>query len=166
MNLTALRDQCRAAVRKTHGHVNRSPVVARCGGPAMCRHCLLELITPMVERETDDGQTHAEGCWRWGRRHYECAVARIEALEGPAEDSTFDDLPGLAKAFRTPMFGNRVLRPDYVIIDRSSPRWQVNEIDKAVERGLIVGKTVEIDEQETQCRFYLTDKGKAALSQA
>lgn len=55
MNLTALRDQCRAAVRKSHGHVNRSPLVARCGGPAMCRHCLLELIAPMVEREVMEG---------------------------------------------------------------------------------------------------------------
>lgn len=26
--------------------------------------------------------THAEGCWLWGRGHYECALAEIKRLEG------------------------------------------------------------------------------------
>lgn len=33
-----------------------------------------------------DGTTHAEGCWSWGPKHYECAVAQIERLQGVAAD--------------------------------------------------------------------------------
>ena len=28
-----------------------------------------------------NGSTHQEGCYTWGPRHYECALAKIEALE-------------------------------------------------------------------------------------
>ena len=27
-------------------------------------------------------RTHAETCWTWGHAHYDCALARITALEG------------------------------------------------------------------------------------
>lgn len=50
MNLEALHEECRQAVRKPHGHVNYAPILARCGGPGLCRHCLLEQIAPLVEK--------------------------------------------------------------------------------------------------------------------
>ena len=31
-------------------------------------------------RSQHDGTTHADGCWSWGSRHYECAVGEIERL--------------------------------------------------------------------------------------
>ena len=30
---------------------------------------------------TDHQGTHAQGCWSWGPRHYECAVGQIERDE-------------------------------------------------------------------------------------
>ena len=30
---------------------------------------------------TDRQTTHAQGCWSWGPRHYECAVGQIERDE-------------------------------------------------------------------------------------
>jgi hypothetical protein len=30
--------------------------------------------------KTDHQTTHAQGCWDWGPRHYECALREIEAL--------------------------------------------------------------------------------------
>lgn len=82
MNLADLREPCRQAVAKPHGHVTPAPVEARCGGPGMCRHCLLELVAPLVLRATNDGQTHAVGCHTWGPRHYECALWHIKRLKG------------------------------------------------------------------------------------
>jgi len=32
-------------------------------------------------RDATDGTTHAENCHLWGRRHYECAVGKIEDLQ-------------------------------------------------------------------------------------
>lgn len=81
MKLSDLREPCRQAVVNTHGHVNPGLAIAKCGGPALCRHCLLELVAPLVMGATDEGQTHAEGCYSWGPRHYECALGRIERLE-------------------------------------------------------------------------------------
>ena len=31
--------------------------------------------------KTDRQTTHAQGCWGWGPRHYECAVGQIERDE-------------------------------------------------------------------------------------
>ena len=28
-----------------------------------------------------DGRTHADGCWDWGPKHYDCALRRIAELE-------------------------------------------------------------------------------------
>lgn len=81
MKLSDLREPCRQAVANTHGHVNPGLALARCGGPALCRHCLLELMAPLVLRATNDGQTHAVGCHTWGPRHYECALGHIKRLE-------------------------------------------------------------------------------------
>ena len=30
---------------------------------------------------TDRQSTHAQGCWSWGPKHYECAVGQIERDE-------------------------------------------------------------------------------------
>jgi hypothetical protein len=41
---------------------------------------------------TDRISTHAQGCWDWGQRHYECAVGQIkrdEALLRQALDALF-----------------------------------------------------------------------------
>ena len=37
--------------------------------------------------KTDHQTTHAQGCWDWGPRHYECALREIEALR--AEDDAW-----------------------------------------------------------------------------
>ena len=31
----------------------------------------------------NNGTTHADGCWAWGPKHYECALAEIERLKAP-----------------------------------------------------------------------------------
>lgn len=34
---------------------------------------------------TDRQSTHADDCWSWGYRHYECAVEKIERLQAEVE---------------------------------------------------------------------------------
>lgn len=34
---------------------------------------------------TDRQTTHAQGCWSWGPKHYECALKEIEALRKEVE---------------------------------------------------------------------------------
>lgn len=53
MNLAELNFLCQEACRKPHGWVGSARSVqanCRCGGPALCRHCLLEQMTPLIER--------------------------------------------------------------------------------------------------------------------
>lgn len=52
MKPEALLELCREAVSKPHGHVTPKAgrPVARCGGPGLCRHCLLELIAPLAKQ--------------------------------------------------------------------------------------------------------------------
>jgi len=35
----------------------------------------------MSSHDKNDGRTHAEGCYAWGRNHYDCALGRIAELE-------------------------------------------------------------------------------------
>jgi len=37
-------------------------------------------------READTGTTHADGCWNWGARHYECALREIERMQAELND--------------------------------------------------------------------------------
>ena len=41
---------------------------------------LRALLTSLIE-QTERPSTHAEGCWDWGPKHYECALAEIDRLE-------------------------------------------------------------------------------------
>lgn len=79
--------------------------------------------------------------------------------------SLFDDLPLLKKAFSTPHpdYEHLGLKPDFVLIDRGSTEEQHREIAIAETRGLVTQNLVEIDEQETQLRYYLTDLAREAL---
>lgn len=88
MDLGDLYDEIRKAKQKPHGHVTsiKQGLVNRCGGPAICRHCLLEAMAPMISRFLNIGETHGVGCWSWGRGHYDCALAHIEELEATVEE--------------------------------------------------------------------------------
>lgn len=47
----------------------------------------------MIGAREEPQTTHAEGCYAWGPKHYECAMAKIEALEhtAPAEVVVTDE---------------------------------------------------------------------------
>lgn len=78
--------------------------------------------------------------------------------------SGFKDLPELKKAFTTKVQAcGHLILPDYVILDRSSPAWQWCQAKTAEKRGLVKERFVEIDEQETQLRYELTDEGRREL---
>lgn len=36
------------------------------------------------------GTTHADGCWNWGPRHYDCALAHIKRTETGPERGPID----------------------------------------------------------------------------
>ena len=93
-------------------------------------------------------------------------IRGLEEAVDMVRSDPFHDLPGLRKAFTTPILADGKTPPDYVIIDRLAPRWQVNEIDKAVDRGLIEGEMTDVEGECGQLRFELTDKGREALLQA
>ena len=40
-----------------------------------------ERLRAKLARYENDGTTHATGCWAWGPKHYECALAEIERLK-------------------------------------------------------------------------------------
>ena len=40
----------------------------------------------MTDRHETRATTHADDCWSWGPRHYECAVREIERLRGALEE--------------------------------------------------------------------------------
>ena len=42
-----------------------------------------ERLRAKLARYKNDGTTHAAGCWAWGPKHYECALAEIERLKAP-----------------------------------------------------------------------------------
>ena len=38
---------------------------------------------------TDRQTTHAQGCWSWGPKHYECAVGQIERDEALLREALY-----------------------------------------------------------------------------
>lgn len=48
-----------------------------------------------------DGTTHREGCWKGGPEHYECALARIQAIKDavPSPEGALDDEMRLSGKF-------------------------------------------------------------------
>ena len=53
MKLTDIYRLCYGAIQEPHGWVGRGKteqVNCRCGGPAMCRHCLLEEMFPVINQ--------------------------------------------------------------------------------------------------------------------
>lgn len=41
---------------------------------------LIDRLRTALERELNHIGTHGPECWRWGPRHYECALSEIERL--------------------------------------------------------------------------------------
>lgn len=35
----------------------------------------------MTDRHKSRATTHADDCWDWGPKHYECAVGKVERLQ-------------------------------------------------------------------------------------
>lgn len=44
----------------------------------------------MTDRYKSSASTHADGCWDWGHRHYECAVEKIKRLQAEVEQLRAD----------------------------------------------------------------------------
>ena len=58
----------------------------------------------------NDGTTHAAGCWAWGPKHYECALAEIERLKADGENESHPDdvaVDDFAKAMKAKMKTSR-----------------------------------------------------------
>lgn len=39
----------------------------------------------MTDHYKSRASTHADDCWGWGPKHYECAIGKIERLQAEAE---------------------------------------------------------------------------------
>ena len=58
----------------------------------------------------NNGTTHADGCWAWGPKHYECALAEIERLKADGENESHPDdvaVDDFAKAMKAKMKTSR-----------------------------------------------------------
>ena len=42
-----------------------------------------ESLRAKLARYENEGTTHAEDCWAWGPKHYECALTEIKRLKAP-----------------------------------------------------------------------------------
>lgn len=58
-------------------------------GPDIFAHAAYMMADAMLKARgramTDSQSTHADNCWDWGPKHYECAVGKIEALREAPE---------------------------------------------------------------------------------
>ena len=84
----------------------------------------IERLRAKLARYENEGTTHAEGCWAWGHKHYECALAEIERLKF-GSGAKFIDSVGATRTSLDECRGKAA----YVEID-GTIYWPLSEQDK------------------------------------
>jgi hypothetical protein len=96
-----------------------------------------KLIAMGWKPPTPNQHTHADQCWTWGPKHYECALERIRVLEGAAPSpKAAPTLCELAKAL------TRLLEwpnPDGTIEEYYIPKWLAAQCREALAAAALAG---------------------------